>query len=108
MFSNAVMIKKNLSKCNSVTVELPICNPQITIICDVLRDLVPFVSSKKREKHPWRSVIFSKPATLLKVTLLHGRFSHFLNCTNTPNHENHRIWIRSNRISPIRIQKQFL
>ena len=23
-----------------------------------------------------------KPATLLKVTLLHGRFSRFLNCTN--------------------------
>ena len=24
----------------------------------------------------------AKPATLLKVTLPHGRFSHFLNCTN--------------------------
>ena len=23
-----------------------------------------------------------KPATLLKLTLLHGCFSHFLNCTN--------------------------
>ena len=31
-------------------------------ICDVLRDLVPFEQSKKREKHPWRSVIFSKVA----------------------------------------------
>ena len=28
----------------------------------------------KREKDPWRSV------TLLKVTLLHGCFSRFLNC----------------------------
>ena len=28
----------------------------------------------KREKDPWRSV------TLLKVTLLHGYFSRFLNC----------------------------
>ena len=26
--------------------------------CDVLHDLVPFVQSKKREKHLWRSVTF--------------------------------------------------
>ena len=42
--------------------------------CDVFRDLVPLVPLKKREKHPWRSVNFSKvvgfkPATLLKLTL---------------------------------------
>ena len=36
-------------------------------MCDALRDLVPFVQYKKREKHPWRSVNF-KPATLLKLT----------------------------------------
>ena len=30
------------------------------IICDALRDLVTFVQFKKREKHPWRSVTFSK------------------------------------------------
>ena len=29
-------------------------------ICDVLRNLIPFVQFKKREKHPWRSVHFSK------------------------------------------------
>ena len=29
-------------------------------ICDALRDLIPFVQYKKREKHPWRSVAFSK------------------------------------------------
>ena len=29
-------------------------------ICDVLRDLVPFVQFKKREKYPWRSVTFSE------------------------------------------------
>ena len=29
-------------------------------ICDVLRDVVPFVQFKKREKHPWKSVTFSK------------------------------------------------
>ena len=28
-------------------------------ICDVLRNLVPFVQSKKRKKQPWRSVTFS-------------------------------------------------
>ena len=58
-------------------------------ICDALRDLVPFVQFKKHENHPWRSVNFSKfaglkSATLLKLTLLHGCFSRFLNCTNTP------------------------
>ena len=40
--------------------------------CNALHDLVPFVQFKKREKHP----------TLLKVTLLHGCFSRFLNYTN--------------------------
>ena len=29
-------------------------------ICDALRDLVPLAKFKKREKHPWRSVTFSK------------------------------------------------
>ena len=56
-------------------------------ICGALYDLVPCVQFKKREKHPWRSVTFSKvaglkPATLLKVTFLYGCFSRFLNCTN--------------------------
>ena len=31
-------------------------------ICDTLRDLAPFVQFEKREKHPWRSVTFSKVA----------------------------------------------
>ena len=57
------------------------------IISGALRDLVPFIEFKKREIHPWRSGTFSKvaafyPATLLKVTLLHGCFSQILNCTN--------------------------
>ena len=34
------------------------------IICDALRDLVPFAQFKKREKHPQRSVTFSKVAGL--------------------------------------------
>ena len=58
-----------------------------------MHDLVPFVQFKKREKPPWRSVDFSevagfKPllkaftATLLKLTLLLGYFSRFLNCAH--------------------------
>ena len=31
--------------------------------CDALRDLVPSVQFKKREKHPWRCVNFSKVAS---------------------------------------------
>ena len=45
-------------------------------IWDVLCDLVQFVQFKKREKHRWKSVTFSKVAGL-KVTLRHGRFSFF-------------------------------
>ena len=36
-------------------------NPQ-SYICGALRDLAPFVQFKKREKHPWTSVNFSKVA----------------------------------------------
>ena len=31
-------------------------------LSDVLRDLVPFVQFKKREKRPWRNVTLSKVA----------------------------------------------
>ena len=31
-------------------------------VCDALRYSVPFVQFKKCEKHPWRSVTFSKVA----------------------------------------------
>ena len=37
-------------------------------ICDALRDLVPFVQFKKREKLPWMDVAFSKIA-VLRMTL---------------------------------------
>ena len=30
--------------------------------CGALRDLVPFVQFKRREKHPWTSVTFSNAA----------------------------------------------
>ena len=33
-------------------------------ICDVLRDLVPFVQFEKHEKQPWRSVISKRAADL--------------------------------------------
>ena len=32
------------------------------LIYDALRNLVPFAQFEKREKHPWRSVTFSKVA----------------------------------------------
>ena len=47
------------------------------IIFGALRNLPLFVQYKKREIHPWRSVNF-----ITKITLLHGRFSRFLNCTD--------------------------
>ena len=57
----------------------------LLLIWDALHDLVPFVQFKKCEKRPWKSVTFSKAAglsvTFLKVTLLYGCFSWFLNCT---------------------------
>ena len=31
-------------------------------MCGALRDLVPFVEFKEREKHPWRNVKFSTAA----------------------------------------------
>ena len=36
-------------------------------ICDALRNLVPFVQFKNFEKHPWRSITFSK---VVGLTLL--------------------------------------
>ena len=35
---------------------------ELFFICGALHDLVPFVQFKKREKHPWRNVDFSKVA----------------------------------------------
>ena len=52
------------------------------IICHALRNLVPCTQNLKREKHHGGVLILVKPAILLKVTLLHGCFSRFLNCTN--------------------------
>ena len=39
---------------------------------------MPFVQFKKHEKHPWRSVAFSKGATLPIVALFHGCYSRFI------------------------------
>ena len=44
-----------------------------------LRDLVPFIQFKKREKHLWRSVIFG----LLKVTSSTGVFNVFKTVNGT-------------------------
>ena len=57
-----------------------------------LCNLVPFVQFIKREKHPWRSVAFSKVSgfSLLKVTLLHRCFRFFKIVEMVPNRENRR------------------
>ena len=62
--------------------EVVIDNVYVCDRCGALRDLVAFVQFKRGKKHPWRSVNLSnvaglKPATLLKLTFLHGCFSHF-------------------------------
>ena len=36
--------------------------PRTSLMYDALHDLVAFVQFKEREKHPWRSVNFSKVA----------------------------------------------
>ena len=71
-----------------------ICSPAgITPWCDALRDLVPFVQLKKRQKDPQRGATFIRfqPATLLKVSLFHGCFSRFLNCTIKSRRMSHKI-----------------
>ena len=48
-------------------------------IRDALRDLVTLLQFKNTNGGV---LLFVKLQTLLKVALLHGRFSRFLNCTN--------------------------
>ena len=43
---------------------------QLHFMRDALRDLVPFMQFKKREKHPWRSVSFSNVAGNLPANCL--------------------------------------
>ena len=53
---------------------------EVFSICGVLHDLVRFVQFKKREKHPWKSVTFSKGAekisALVSMDLLYGRVKY--------------------------------
>ena len=54
-------------------------------ICDALRDLVPFAQFKEMKNSHTGVFLLVKLqalATLVKVTLLHGYFSCFLNRTN--------------------------
>ena len=46
--------------CSDLVVDgyFEISSPHKYHICGALRDMVPFVQFKKREKHPWRSVKF--------------------------------------------------
>ena len=49
---------------------------RISISCftDALRDLVPFVQFNKPEKHPWRSVTFSKVAGFVQMVPIQNGF----------------------------------
>ena len=79
---NGTKVLKNLYHHCSFIWRFEIANHVLCwVICGALGDLVPFVQFEKTEKHPWRSVNFSKVA-VLKLTHLHGRFSRFLNCRN--------------------------
>ena len=49
------------------------------LICDVLRDLVPFAQFKNMKNTHGGVLLLVK---LQAKTLLHGSFSRFLNCTN--------------------------
>ena len=54
-----------------------------TVICDALGDLVPFAQFVEIAHGGVLLLVnLQVHATLLKVTLLQGRLSRFLNCTN--------------------------
>ena len=55
-------IAQNINRAKLGAAERMVINKIWNIIWDALRDLVPLVQFKKREKHPWRSVTFSKNA----------------------------------------------
>ena len=66
-------------------------------IWDALHDLVPFVRFKKnREKHPWRSVMFSKVADF-------SVFHVFKIVQMVPNHAKHHIWVKVFKNGPRKI-----
>ena len=52
----------NSRGCESCIIFRGVFNSFMTevLICGALRDLVPFVQFRKREKHPWKSVNLSK------------------------------------------------
>ena len=69
-------------------------------LCDVLRDLVPIVQFKKREKHPWRSVTFSKvadfhPAQMVSNFAMHRIFTDFQPSSIFVKNLHHISWTES-------------
>ena len=57
---NFKFITKFYPKSSKWLISLHCRYPDWLKTCDVLHDLVPFAQFKKRKKHPWRSVTFSK------------------------------------------------
>ena len=72
--SSQILLLVNFTPLNS----LKNCRT-LLIICDALRDLLPFVQFKKREKYAWRSVTF---CNFTKINTPPWVFFNFLNHTN--------------------------
>ena len=56
------VIIKSIVVARGVNFGAKVTKSMYLLICGALHDLVPPVQFKKREKHPWRSVTFSKVA----------------------------------------------
>ena len=57
----------------------------------ILQHLQKLLGIKGKTKTTTKDKKTNKPATLLKVTLLHGCFTRFLNCTNGSKSRTQRI-----------------
>ena len=68
---------------NRIYITCFICLPYCRSICDAFRDLVPFIQFKNMKNAHGKVLLLVKlGCNLVKVALLHGCFSSFLNCTN--------------------------
>ena len=70
-------------------------------IYDVLRDLVPFVRFKKLEKHPYRSVTFTKSNTPPWVFFTFFKLYRWHQITENVSNFNDNANTKSHKASPI-------
>ena len=62
-FSENNNLKTKLNYIYTVIERILFLNDSLWTICDVLRDLLPFVQFKHRKKHPWETCNFTKGNT---------------------------------------------